>query len=101
MRLTPAYAGNMDQQREFVLRIQAHPRIRGEYSTFASQFPDPVGSPPHTRGILELFLIEEFLIRLTPAYAGNILPKTLTASLIKAHPRIRGEYDLSVWTSGR
>ena len=73
MRLTPAYAGNMDQQWEFVLRIQAHPRIRGEYSTFASQFPDPVGSPPHTRGISSCKRNFIYILGLTPAYAGNMM----------------------------
>ena len=50
-RLTPAYAGNINQEMPDEQMAEAHPRIRGEYcALFVRQLRD-VGSPPHTRGI--------------------------------------------------
>ena len=55
-RLTPAYAGNIDICRDRNDRIEAHPRIRGEYFGVLEGRADVLGSPPHTRGISVLIL---------------------------------------------
>ena len=50
------------------------------------------GSPPHPRGISVIQQEETEPDRFTPASAGNINILPLLKSLIKVHPRIRGEY---------
>ena len=50
------------------------------------------GSPPHPRGILDGSLNLIFLLRFTPASAGNIRTELITDQIVKVHPRIRGEY---------
>ncbi len=74
--ITPAYAGNT------CLSWKAYPC-------------DP-GSPPPTRGILTLNLILSFSAGITPAYAGNTKLLMFTVMLIRDHPRLRGEYDVSI-----
>ena len=72
IRFTPAYAGNMIF---FVLQttlIQVHPRIRGEYPLLLKGTTISAGSPPHTRGISNLYADKWHHNRFTPAYAGNI-----------------------------
>ena len=51
--------------------IRVHPRIRGEYQKYTYTTLDEMGSPPHTRGIQEDFVIVRSHLRFTPAYAGN------------------------------
>ena len=50
------------------------------------------GSPPHTRGILHPGDLPPFVVRFTPAYAGNTLVDPVNVSPGEVHPRIRGEY---------
>ena len=51
------------------------------------------GSPPHTRGILELPIDFADLLRFTPAYAGNTRAFISAWLSTGVHPRIRGEYQ--------
>ena len=39
---------------------------------------DKPGSPPHTRGILGIDLPDNFVNRITPAYAGNTVFKSFS-----------------------
>ena len=52
-----------------------------------------VGSPPHTRGILNICPDHNPLYRFTPAYAGNMKGAVERTQAIWVHPRIRGEYS--------
>ena len=92
MLLTPAYAGNMQPDEPLDVHIKAHPRIRGEYSSLTRRSYIVSGSPPHTRGIYGARQACNRLLRLTPAYAGNIISEHFDAKADWAHPRIRGEY---------
>ena len=93
IRLTPAYAGNIARYPQHKTRIQAHPRVCGEYAVL-SGFPDFVaGSPPRMRGISDRRKISADMLRLTPAYAGNIEGSSISKSRRTAHPRVCGEYD--------
>ena len=70
-RITPACAGNTYGDLANALGIRDHPRIRGEHVMKISNLIGILGSPPHTRGTLEVMdeIYETFGI--TPAYAGN------------------------------
>ena len=92
LRLTPAYAGNIQKDDGCAQRDGAHPRIRGEYDPLRDRTNNDVGSPPHTRGISTATSMRCTSMRLTPAYAGNIVTELTVERLTEAHPRIRGEY---------
>ena len=55
-RITPAYAGNTSSSSLVTNGTEDHPRIRGEYAEMEETRNIEIGSPPHTRGILCLFL---------------------------------------------
>ena len=70
----------------------AHPRVYGEYNSMALLKPSSIGSPPHIRGISAPAKSCLVFFGLTPAYTGNILATRSSFFLMKAHPRIYGEY---------
>ena len=79
--------------------MKDHPRIRGEYYSITTIINRIRGSPPHTRGIQDKSQIKLITLRITPAYAGNtslILPNK---SGFEDHPRIRGEYAFTVFST--
>ena len=91
-RFTPAYAGNTFSQFLGYGSQKVHPRIRGEYTCGKWTTCPPVGSPPHTRGILPnspRILSQTWF---TPAYAGNTHDRRQILKAQGVHPRIRGEY---------
>ena len=51
--ITPAHAGNTSDFRFALRTCQDHPRTRGEYQYVTTQNLNDMGSPPHTRGILQ------------------------------------------------
>ena len=70
---------------------RAHPRSRGENARRATLSDAVRGSSPLTRG--KLFFSSQCGIdlRLIPAHAGKTHLDALTASVMGAHPRSRGE----------
>ena len=66
--------------------------MRGEYDGRSELLNAHEGSPPHARRILNVGLGKAEQTRLTPACAGNICCHTDYFYIIKAHPRMRGEY---------
>ena len=91
---TPAYAGNTQKPKSAGVQTQVHPRIRGEYLCYARENGIILGSPPHTRGILQENNLPVGCIRFTPAYAGNTFIVSLLRGIDQVHPRIRGEYRI-------
>ena len=72
VRLIPARAGNMQRGASPVLALPAHPRSRGEHSSFSAWLGMGFGSSPLARGTSQhrsQFIIG---VRLIPARAGNI-----------------------------
>ena len=69
--ITPAYAGKGAVQGGDLLRCRDHPRIRGE--RFIQIHPAFLleGSPPHTRGKVDIGAVKDFAVGITPAYAGK------------------------------
>ena len=90
--LTPAYAGNITGRLNTSGLRKAHPRLCGEYRMKMKKFTAEEGSPPLIRGISRVHSVDNVLIRLTPAYAGNIFTREFPEYQLEAHPRIRGEY---------
>src|SRR5690606_25695571 len=91
-RLIPALAGNTARPRGGARRWPAHPRARGEHSSFNEGRPASVGSSPRSRGTLAVPTSGEVEQRLIPALAGNTGPRARPRARSSAHPRARGEH---------
>ena len=89
-RIIPAYAGQMGEPMEKLVLKQDHPRIRGTNTASAIGFAVRSGSSPHTRDKFVAMQYENSIVRIIPAYAGQMIylfPSTFTG---QDHPRIRG-----------
>ena len=91
---TPAYAGNTCLRNTKPNLLEVHPRIRGEYLSSAALICLSLGSPPHTRGILNAMKRLRTRDGFTPAYAGNTGAPASAFGSCRVHPRIRGEYPM-------
>ena len=96
---TPAYAGNTLKVSEDKMKLEVHPRIRGEYGSCRAIRPAAGGSPPHTRGIRQAAEHPVFIAGFTPAYAGNTAAAFDLYLQDEVHPRIRGEYKRNTLTA--
>ena len=90
-RLIPAHAGKTSMSRTTARFAPAHPRSRGENYTLISRVRVRTGSSPLTRGKRPSLLAVPLLPRLIPAHAGKTVGKSVSARLLRAHPRSRGE----------
>ena len=72
-RITPAYAGKSARRPRLRGSPKDHPRIRGEKICTGLGGGLMVGSPPHTRGKVQLPQIGVSQRGITPAYAGKRL----------------------------
>ena len=89
--ITPACAGNSYFDKRFTLPVWDHPRLRGEQGTYAKSFYSVMGSPPLARGTVSGYNQNESVAGITPACAGNRLPRETKLKLYGDHPRLRGE----------
>ncbi len=70
-RITPAWAGKSTVWRKHQRQNRDHPRVGGE-KAFANIAPNPaIGSPPRGRGKALLAQCRNFLVGITPAWAGK------------------------------
>ena len=90
--LTPAYAGNIRGLRTACFPGRAHPRVCGEYPKRSTRYGVRQGSPPRMRGLSGAVGQAGRIVRLTPAYAGNIDDGQYRCKRREAHPRACGEY---------
>ena len=103
-RLIPAHAGKTGC--ESVLRgaHEAHPRSRGENATNEDPASAYSGSSPLTRGKRSRVPSRFPRPRLIPAHAGKTYLLHRLLSLVRAHPRSRGENRpiprAAPWTTG-
>ena len=67
-----------------------HPRIRGTNKSQKKKIEFFLGSSPHTRDKFCGVALLIILIRIIPAYAGQIPCANVTSPTAKDHPRIRG-----------
>ena len=89
-RITPAYAGTASRLSLMLLVPEDHPRIRGNSSQIFLKTESIGGSPPHTREQPPRRPAIIASIRITPAYAGTAIRTRRTLSMLRDHPRIRG-----------
>ena len=90
-RITPAYAGKSVCLVHKICYMQDHPRLCGEkFLTRNSQTPEK-GSPPPMRGKVDPKKINDYVIRITPAYAGKSALHASWQCLLEDHPRLCGE----------
>ena len=70
-RITPACAGNRDQEREEIPMPEDHPRVCGEQLSCTHLGSASIGSPPRVRGTGQGGAGDCRVARITPACAGN------------------------------
>ena len=70
-RITPAYTGKSDDEKINLDGYEDHPRIHGEKVKGMVEYTKQIGSPPHTRGKVQLISKQIQLIGITPAYTGK------------------------------
>ena len=91
-RLIPAHAGSTGCHRGHWFSLWAHPRSRGEHTSWAMYSPGRMGSSPLTRGApLDSHCLST-PTRLIPAHAGSTPAPAPLSITFKAHPRSRGEH---------
>ena len=94
--IIPAYAGSTGWAGTATPWESDHPRIRGEHRARRHEGASLLGSSPHTRGALEVGLVESRLRGIIPAYAGSTFRRLAALARVRDHPRIRGEHVAGV-----
>ncbi len=89
--LIPAHAGKMMRAVPGVWIDGAHPRSRGENNVEQDWISFTRGSSPLTRGKFKIECANHVRAGLIPAHAGKICARVISSSVIRAHPRSRGE----------
>ncbi len=92
LRLIPAHAGNTRPSPPPSPASPAHPRPRGEHTSFQAMRSAWPGSSPPTRGTRGTARLEPGQARLIPAHAGNTSWCPCPRGRGAAHPRPRGEH---------
>ena len=90
-RITPAHAGKSQMCCCPCDSYGDHPRTRGEKHRKMCQSLMTRGSPPHTRGKVEVLPKTDSAYRITPAHAGKSSVSWLGKPEPEDHPRTRGE----------
>ena len=94
-RLIPAHAGKTEQPPNRPQPAPAHPRSRGENVAGVIEGDRHCGSSPLTRGKRARHSGLLYVSWLIPAHAGKTPTGALARGLCRAHPRSRGENDVS------
>ena len=94
MRITPAYAGKTRILPSTAIPRQDHPRVCGKDTRLRSVSFGQRGSPPRMRERLLKFLALDFVLRITPAYAGKTWAMRYINCKCQDHPRVCGK-DMS------
>ena len=92
-RITPACAGNRQQDATVCTPTEDHPRVCGEQRIFAGHHAFTVGSPPRVRGTAGEGANFFHAFRITPACAGNRYKNFCYKSMNTDHPRVCGEQE--------
>ena len=90
--IIPARAGSTEGAGSVDAPRRDHPRMRGEHTTLAAQFPSPLGSSPHARGALRDRRNRRPPRGIIPACAGSTTPARRCTAGWRDHPRMRGEH---------
>ena len=95
--ITPAYAGTTSLIQFLIKFYQDHPRLRGNYFTAWPYFILAWGSPPLTRELPLPSVSTGGFVGITPAYAGTTYFFSLILRLNRDHPRLRGNYQSTLY----
>ena len=93
--LIPAHAGKTIGVCRWTDNHRAHPRSRGENKHAATPQPIAWGSSPLTRGKPPLAKVPVPRDGLIPAHAGKTVATWARWAFCRAHPRSRGENDMT------
>ena len=93
--LIPAHAGKTSRRHAPCRTHGAHPRSRGENSQAQPAPAQDMGSSPLTRGKHAAVPLISGLCGLIPAHAGKTVTHARFSLSSRAHPRSRGENDLT------
>ncbi len=91
-RISPACAGNTRASRILSRAATDQPRVRGEHRSGARARRAQHGSAPRARGTPCVHDSGEFMIRISPACAGNTSSTTSRSRWRTDQPRVRGEH---------
>ena len=89
--ITPACAGKTPRTHTEARHCPDHPRMRGEDIKRRNSGSISGGSPPHARGRLTTPASRRIPFWITPACAGKTPTIPLSFSIMRDHPRMRGE----------
>ena len=92
MRITPACAGNTEDEAPRADGARDHPRMRGEHKSSVGSETIRPGSPPHARGTRSGIDLVDDHLGITPACAGNTSFAYISGYGYWDHPRMRGEH---------
>ena len=90
-RITPAYAGKSDPEKQPGAARWDHPRVCGEKKRLQPTITAQPGSPPRVRGKASCILVSSSTVGITPAYAGKSSHRPMHSTLPRDHPRVCGE----------
>ena len=90
-RITPAYAGKRCCWHRLPKEHWDHPRLCGEKCRLYAMQTAGTGSPPPMRGKVLMAVELDFLVGITPAYAGKSHVRRLQRVQAWDHPRLCGE----------
>ena len=91
-RIIPARAGFTHPRPRGGIRRRDHPRSRGVYSRPAAPAVDDAGSSPLARGLPDILVRREEILRIIPARAGFTAHPRPPRRPARDHPRSRGVY---------
>ena len=94
--LIPAHAGKTTGQAQIAGPMRAHPRSRGENLWRSHASLIIIGSSPLTRGKLTAVIGVLSQFGLIPAHAGKTASQRARADPLGAHPRSRGENEITI-----
>ena len=97
-RLIPAHAGKTASWKRRAGRARAHPRSRGENDDAFTPVDPRVGSSPLTRGKPSRAHYAGIASGLIPAHAGKTTGAASSLASGAAHPRSRGENEITMTT---
>ena len=96
MRFIPACTGNIARRTSATGRSAVHPRVYGEYQHPRMTPAASIGSSPRVRGILARIVPPLSPYRFIPACTGNTSESLRRSARHTVHPRVYGEYFLSI-----
>ena len=90
-RITPAYAGKSDPEKQPGAARWDHPRVCGEKKRLQPTITAQPGSPPRVRGKVPYVSMAALAQGITPAYAGKRASQLCAGLAPRDHPRVCGE----------